>query len=347
MTRELQQSLMHVRMVPFDSLAERLYRLVRQTAKELGRRANLDIIGGQIEIDRSVLEGDDRAPGHLVRNAVAHGVAARKCRRAAGKPRSARSPSRSPTKATTSSSSSATTAPASTSPHPARPSPPACSAPTKTPTTRLTNLIFVPGFSTASLSSLAGRGVGMDVVKSETAAVGGRISVATDPGQGTTFRILPLTWRSPRPCWCAPASAPRRSLVDGRPGARTQGLGPRRDPQQQGTGWLGEPATATRRACSATSNPSPGRPLQLGAAAARRQRDPGPPRGTACAATRKVVVKNAGPQYARMVGFSGATVLGDGEIVLILNPVALAGQPRRRPTTAGAADGRLGPASPR
>jgi chemosensory pili system protein ChpA (sensor histidine kinase/response regulator) len=47
---------MHVRMVPFDSLAERLYRLVRQTAKELGRRANLDIIGGQIEIDRSVLE---------------------------------------------------------------------------------------------------------------------------------------------------------------------------------------------------------------------------------------------------------------------------------------------------
>ena len=86
MARELQQSLMYVRMVPFDSLAERLYRLVRQTAKELGRRANLDIIGGQIEIDRSVLEAMTGPLGHLVRNAVTHGIEPPEVRRAAGKP---------------------------------------------------------------------------------------------------------------------------------------------------------------------------------------------------------------------------------------------------------------------
>mgnify|MGYP002151086996 CR=1 FL=1 len=88
---------------------------------------------------------------------------------------------------------------------------------------RLANLIFLPGFSTATLSSVAGRGVGMDVVKSETAAVGGRLSVETDRGRGTTFRIhLPLTLavtqallvRSGGRTWAIPSSmVDRKSVV--------------------------------------------------------------------------------------------------------------------------------------
>src|SRR5574343_1577355 len=74
LNRGLQQELMGVRMLPFASQAERLYRIVRQTAKEVGKRANFDIVGGQVEIDRSVLEKMMAPIEHMLRNAVAHGI---------------------------------------------------------------------------------------------------------------------------------------------------------------------------------------------------------------------------------------------------------------------------------
>ena len=77
---------MGVRMVPFASLADRLYRIVRQTAKELGKRANLDIVGGQIELDRSVLDKMMAPLEHLLRNAVPTASKTRDERVAAGKP---------------------------------------------------------------------------------------------------------------------------------------------------------------------------------------------------------------------------------------------------------------------
>ncbi len=72
-------------MVQFDSLADRLHRIVRQSAKELGKRANLDIRGGRIEVDRSVLERMTAPLEHLLRNAVAHGIETPEQRRASGK----------------------------------------------------------------------------------------------------------------------------------------------------------------------------------------------------------------------------------------------------------------------
>jgi len=72
MTRDLQQDLMRVRMVPFSSVSERLYRVVRQSAKEVDKRVNLDIRGGGVEIDRSVLERMAAPFEHLLRNAVVH-----------------------------------------------------------------------------------------------------------------------------------------------------------------------------------------------------------------------------------------------------------------------------------
>ena len=85
LTRGLQQELMNVRMVPFASQAERLYRIVRQTAKEVGKRANLDIAGGQVEIDRSVLDKMLGPIEHMLRNAVTHGIETREQRLASGK----------------------------------------------------------------------------------------------------------------------------------------------------------------------------------------------------------------------------------------------------------------------
>src|SRR5208282_1813403 len=74
LTRELQQQLMRIRLVPFSNVSERLYRVARQAAKELQKRAHLDILGGETEVDRSLLEQMAGPFEHLVRNAIVHGL---------------------------------------------------------------------------------------------------------------------------------------------------------------------------------------------------------------------------------------------------------------------------------
>ena len=111
LTRELQDDLLRTRMVEFESMSDRLYRVVRQAAKETGKQVRLDIVGGSIEIDRGVL---DRMTGpfeHLLRNCVAHGIERPERARPPARTPPAPSPSTWHRKATTSRSSSATTAP--------------------------------------------------------------------------------------------------------------------------------------------------------------------------------------------------------------------------------------------
>src|SRR5690606_38471267 len=85
LTRDLQQDLMRVRMGKFASIADRLYRVTRQVAKEMDKRVNLDIRGAAVELDRSVLEKMTGPFDHLLRNAIVHGIESRERRRAAGK----------------------------------------------------------------------------------------------------------------------------------------------------------------------------------------------------------------------------------------------------------------------
>ena len=85
LSRDVQQRLFAIRTVPFNSLSERLYRILRKTARELDKRANLEIHGGQTELDRSVLEKLVGPLEHLLRNALDHGIETRTTRVAAGK----------------------------------------------------------------------------------------------------------------------------------------------------------------------------------------------------------------------------------------------------------------------
>ena len=80
LSREVQQQLFAIRTVPFGSLSERLYRILRATAKELDKRANLEIHGAQTELDRSVLEKLVGPLEHLLRNALDHGIEPRDAR---------------------------------------------------------------------------------------------------------------------------------------------------------------------------------------------------------------------------------------------------------------------------
>ncbi|MGV0950765.1 MAG: hybrid sensor histidine kinase/response regulator, partial [Azonexus sp.] len=330
LNRGLQQELMGVRMMPFASQAERLFRIVRQTAKELGKRANFDIVGGQVELDRSVLDKMMAPLEHMLRNAVTHGVETRAERVAAGKSEigeitvalahegneiilsmadDGRGLDRERIRAR------------------------AVEMDMLEPGMEaddglLYDLIFRPGFSTAGeVSQLAGRGVGMDVVKTEVGELGGRIEILSQPGHGTTFRLyLPLTlavtqtllMRVGSNIYAVPSTMIEQVLEFKE--------GPLSEVRQKGEiEWKGNSYPLhflPHLLGDAGATPEIQRRywiLLLRSGSQRVAVQVDELRGN-----QEVVVKNIGAQLSRVVGIAGATVLGDGEVVLILNPVALA-----------------------
>ena len=330
MARELQQGLMQVRMLPFDSLASRLYRVVRQSARELGKRATLDLRGGRIEIDRSVLEQMAAPLEHLLRNAVAHGIEPPAARSAAGKPETGIIEL---TVSQEGNEIAITIADDGAGLDLERIAARArerglLGADEHPDERRLTNLIFVSGFSTATeLSAVSGRGVGMDVVKAQTAAAGGRVDVSSRRGEGTRFSIrLPLTLAVTQALlvqgggrtWAIPSNMVVQAM-ELKPDAL------RSMQEAHGIDWQGEHYPyryLPRLLGDREARPEEQRynwVLLLRAGAQTLALHVDGLRGN-----QEIIVKNAGPQLTRIVGMTGATVLGDGEIVLILNPVALA-----------------------
>ena len=332
LNRELSQSLMGVRMVPFNTMADRLYRIVRQTAKEMGKRANLDIRGGQTELDRSVLEKMTGPLEHLLRNAIAHGLEKPEQRRAAGKAEIGEIALRVGQEGNEivielnddGAGLDFERIRAQGVAHGL------IGVNDESSNEELTQLIFQSGFSTADeLSAVAGRGVGMDVVKSEAASLGGRIEVDSTAGKGTRFRVyLPLTLavtqavlvRSGNRHFAIPSSMVAQ-VSEMRPEAiaaiRAEGA----------TVWLGDryPWHYLPHLLGDTgAQPAPSRRYWLLLLRAGNQHIAVEVDGLL--GNQEVVVKNIGPQLARVVGIAGATVLSNGEIALILNPIALSGR---------------------
>jgi chemosensory pili system protein ChpA (sensor histidine kinase/response regulator) len=342
LNRELQQNLLRVRMVPLYSVAERLYRTVRQTARDVGKRAQLDIQGGELEVDRSVLEKITAPIEHLLRNALAHGVEAPEVRHAAGK---AEFGEITLTARQSGNEMMLTVKDDGRGLDFERIRQKAESLGLLTPgiepsETLLAQMIFAAGFSTAeSVSQVAGRGVGMDVVKSEISALGGRIDITSVSGSGTTFNIyLPLTLamtqavmiEAARQEYALPAPLVQQ-VVELKPEALEKALAAGE------MEWRGEryPLTYLPRLLGDADSMhevqryNPVILLKSGSSQAAILVD-------VVSGTREVVVKNIGPQIARVTGVSGATVRGDGRVILILNPVPLAlrwlSQPRVVPS---------------
>lgn len=330
LTRELQQDLMRVRMVQFSSVSERLYRIARQTAKEMDKRVNLDIRGTSVEIDRSVLEKMVGPFEHMLRNAIVHGIESRQDRVNRGKSEVGEllieirqegnevvihftddgqglNINRIREKAK---------------------SVGLLTDETQVSEAEVVNMIFEPGFSTASeVTELAGRGVGMDVVRSEAASLGGRVAVSTVEGKGAHFTIhLPLTLAVTQ-------------VVILNAGGKTFAVPSVLVEQVQ---QLKSAALATAYNDGAIMWQGARVPLHyLPSMLGERDATPDTQQYTPILimksdqervaihvdqiiGNREVVVKNVGPQLARMIGIAGATVLGSGDIVLILNPVPLA-----------------------
>ncbi|HEY9268392.1 MAG TPA: Hpt domain-containing protein, partial [Methylotenera sp.] len=197
MNRELQQGLMRVRMLPFATISERLQRIVRQTARELNKRVEMVIDGENIELDRGVLDKLGAPLEHLLRNAVAHGLESTEDRIKSGKSEighirlKVSMENDEITLIITDDGTGVNLAKVKQ-----KATEKGFLADGQDVTEQaLMAVIFEPGFSTAdSISQIAGRGVGLDAVRSDIAALGGRIDVSNVSGSGAMFNIyLPVT----------------------------------------------------------------------------------------------------------------------------------------------------------
>jgi chemosensory pili system protein ChpA (sensor histidine kinase/response regulator) len=334
-------------MVEFDAISERLYSLVRKAAKESGKKVKLDLLGGNMEIDRGMLERLTPAFEHLLRNCVAHGIESPELRGRAGKDAAGLitidvrqdgndvlltisddgaglNLDRIKEKALALG---------------------LLSQEQLLSDTEAADLIFQPGFSTAAeLTELSGRGIGLDVVRAEVNGVGGKIEILTQAGLGTHFKlVLPLTtavtqvvmMRASALDWGVPASlieTVRRSSAKELEQAYSTG-------QLEIEGqllpffWAGALLQSSQRSTEMQKKTSPVVIVRSASQRIALHVDE-------VIGNREVVVKNLGPQLSRLPGLAGMSVLASGAVVLIYNPVALTaiyGQQAKR-WSAGNAD---------
>jgi chemosensory pili system protein ChpA (sensor histidine kinase/response regulator) len=329
---EVQNGLMKTRMVPFQRHVQRLSRIVRQVASETGKRADLAVTGASGELDRQVLERMLPPFEHMLRNSVVHGIETPEERRAAGKPETgtikiglhregsemviiveddgrgidvkavrARATQRGMLK----------------------------------PGRNLTDeealqLVLEPGFSTASsVTQHAGRGVGMDVVVAEIKKLGGALFTASTPGHGVRFSIrLPFTlaisqalivsvgdeqYALPLATVEGVARVDRAEVIKHlREEIPTYTYGNQIYRFQHLGSFIGAPTSTLPDADVAI----PVMLIRAGEHSTGLVVDE-------LVGNREIVVKSVGPQVSGIRGIAGATILGDGRIVVILDMGAL------------------------
>ncbi|MGE5644268.1 MAG: chemotaxis protein CheA [Acidobacteriota bacterium] len=196
-TAELQRTGMAMRMVPVGHLFRRMVRLVRDLSRKAGKQANVEIVGEETELDRTIVEELSDPLVHMIRNSVDHGLETAAERAAAGKEPTGRVRLRASHQAghilieisddgrgIDREKVLAKARKNGLIPEDAQ-----------LADGDILNLIFEPGFSTAErVTDISGRGVGMDVVRKQVQKLRGRVEIQSEPGRGTTFLVkLPLT----------------------------------------------------------------------------------------------------------------------------------------------------------
>ena len=198
-TDRLYREMIGVRMRPFADGAKGFPRLVRDLARQLGKKVNFEIIGKSTEVDQDIQEKLDAPLNHLLRNAVDHGIESPRERRAAGKPESGtirmEVGHRSGMLMITIYDDGKGIDPAKLRDKVLRKGLAGADIVEQLSAAELLDFLFLPGFSTAEqVTEVSGRGVGLDVVHSMVHEVGGVIRADSKPGQGMRFHLeLPLT----------------------------------------------------------------------------------------------------------------------------------------------------------
>ena len=326
LTRELQDSAMSIRAQPIKSVFSRVPRIVRELEGETGKQVRLDIEGEMTELDKTVVERIGEPLTHLIRNAIDHGLESPEARLAAGKPaqgvvklsaehRGGRilicvsddggGINRERVRAKAIERGLIT-------------------AETQLADEEIDNLIFAPGFSTAeTVSNISGRGVGMDVVRKNVEALGGRISIQSRPGHGSIFTLaLPLTLaildgmivsvgaetyviplthivESLRP-----QAGEITSMGNGRQMLNVRGAFLPIAPIGQQLGVQGAQNDPTKAVLIVVDSEENGQSVVM---------------VDSILDQRQVVIKSLESNYRPVAGISGATILGDGRVALILD----------------------------
>ena len=329
---ELQEGLMRTRMVPFERMLPRLKRIVRQVAGELGKDVEFIVGNAEGEMDRNVLERMAAPLEHMLRNAVDHGLESREVRLAAGKPEKGRitldltheggdivfdmrdDGAGVPLEAVRRKAIKR-----------------GLLAPHQEMSDRdVLQFILQPGFSTAEkITQISGRGVGMDVVHEEVRQLGGSMVIDSTPGMGVHFRIrLPFTVSVNRALMvhCADDQyAIPLNTIEGLVRVLPHELAGhyQQDPphyeyagQRYELFYLGDLLhTASRPKLLGQYQPVPVLLVHCNERRVAVHVD-------AMAGTREIVVKGLGPQFSGVQGVTGATILGDGHVVLIIDLLA-------------------------
>ncbi len=196
---ELQGGILEVRMVPLSQVFDKLTRMVRKISREVAKEIDFQVSGGDVELDKLIVEELSDPLMHLIRNAIDHGIEPAERRERAGKPRAGRvsllARQRGNHVEIVVEDDGAGIDEARVREVALQRGLVDGDALREMSRRDALNLIFLPGFSTArQVTALSGRGVGMDVVKSNIAALSGIIDLATEKGRGTRFEVtLPVT----------------------------------------------------------------------------------------------------------------------------------------------------------
>jgi two-component system chemotaxis sensor kinase CheA len=333
LTRDIQESVMMIRAQPIKSLFQRMGRIVRESSASVGKQVRLHTLGENTEVDKTVIERLADPLTHMIRNAVDHGLESPEIREAAGKPREG---SVTMTAQHRSGRILIEISDDGAGINRKRVREKAIEKNLITEDMQLTDadidgLLFMPGFSTASeISNLSGRGVGMDVVKSSIQSLGGRITISSIEGEGTTFSIsLPLTLavldgmvvRVAGETLVVPLNAILETLT--LTDDDLKALGPETHVVQIRGGFvplldLGAelgyrtPQDSYVGGIVLLIGQEDGNRAALAVDAIEDQR--------------QVVIKGLEGSYGRVPGIAAATILGDGQIALILDPTDLVSQ---------------------
>ena len=336
---ELQEGLMRTRMVPFDRLVPRLRRIVRQVASELGKQVEFVVSNAEGEMDRTVLERIVAPLEHMLRNAVDHGIESGEARRIAGKPeqgtiRLTLGREGGDILLTLADDGAGIRLDAVRRKAIERG---LMAEDSELNDHEVLQFILEAGFSTAEkVTQISGRGVGMDVVNSEVKQLGGSMSIHSRVGEGTRFDIrLPFTVSVNRALMVLSGEdlyALPLNTIEGivrvspyelealyeQAAADESGAAPRfvYAGQSYELKYLGDLLNNGQHPkLVGQSLPLPVILVRSADHAVAVQVD-------ALAGSREIVVKSLGAQFAGVSGISGATILGDGRVVVILDLLA-------------------------
>jgi two-component system chemotaxis sensor kinase CheA len=332
-SKEIQASVLGIRMVPVKTVFSKFPRMVRDLSKASGKKIELQMTGEETEIDKSIIEELGDPMIHLIRNSADHGIEMPEVRAKAGKPEhgtvSLRARHEGDSVVVEIEDDGKGIDPAIIRAKAVEKGLLTQDRADAMPDDEVIELIFAPGFSTAAVvTDISGRGVGMDVVRSNVRKLNGRVGVRSTVGQGSVFTIrLPLTLaiidallvKSGNQVFAFPGTAVEETLIV--PPATISHLTSRQAINLRGE-VLGVCRLSHLLKTNATVDEAAerdGLSVVVVTVAGRRM-------GIIVdtfVRRQEVVIKPLAPYLASLPGISGASIMGDGGVVLILDPAEL------------------------